>query len=64
VDAEELAGLLGILTGPGVTRDGDAVVVTTDDPRTRWVAEVAAYAHGWEVVGHEPSRILLQPVTP
>jgi coenzyme F420-0:L-glutamate ligase/coenzyme F420-1:gamma-L-glutamate ligase len=64
VDAEELAELLGDLTDAGVTRAEDAVVVATVDPRTRWVAEVAAYAHGWEVIGHEPSRILLQPVTP
>jgi coenzyme F420-0:L-glutamate ligase/coenzyme F420-1:gamma-L-glutamate ligase len=63
VDAEELTRLLGDLTGAEVTRAADEVVVATADPRTGWVAEVAAYAHGWEVAGHESSRIRLQPAT-
>jgi coenzyme F420-0:L-glutamate ligase / coenzyme F420-1:gamma-L-glutamate ligase len=63
VDADELAGLLGDLTGTEVTRTADAVLMATDEPRARWVAEVAAYAHGWEVAGQEPSRIRLRPAT-
>jgi coenzyme F420-0:L-glutamate ligase/coenzyme F420-1:gamma-L-glutamate ligase len=63
VDAEELTRLLGDLTGAEVTRAADEIVVATSDPRTGWVAEVAAYAHGWEVAGHESSRIRLQPAT-
>jgi coenzyme F420-0:L-glutamate ligase/coenzyme F420-1:gamma-L-glutamate ligase len=68
VDAVELAELLVVLLGDPaggeVTRTADSVVVATDDVRTRWVVEVAAYAHGWEVAGQEPSRIRLRPTTP
>ena len=50
---EELAGLLTPLLGRAarVTVEDHAVVVTTTDPRARWVAEVAAFAHGWDSDG-------------
>jgi hypothetical protein len=64
VDAEELAELLAGLTGTEVGRADDAVVVVTDDSRTGWVIEVAAYAHGWEVATRGASRIRLRPVAP
>ena len=68
VEAAELAALVAALTGVGVTHSAAAVVVRASDPRTRWVAEVAAYAHGWEALDppdpHETSRIRLLPVTP
>jgi coenzyme F420-0:L-glutamate ligase/coenzyme F420-1:gamma-L-glutamate ligase len=64
IEAGWLAPLLAELTGTGAARTGDEVVVDTDEPRTRWVVEVAAYAHGWDVVEVEPSRIRLRPATP
>jgi len=64
VDAPELTALLADLTGEQVAQAGDSVDVSGDDPRTRWVTEVAAYAHGWEVADEEPSRIRLRPGTP
>jgi coenzyme F420-0:L-glutamate ligase/coenzyme F420-1:gamma-L-glutamate ligase len=64
VDAAELSELLAVLTGAAVTRAGDAVDVATDDARAGWVAEVAAYAHGWEVGRREASRIRLRPAAP
>jgi coenzyme F420-0:L-glutamate ligase/coenzyme F420-1:gamma-L-glutamate ligase len=68
VDAGWLRDLLAELTGAVVTHGGGQVVVDADEPRARWVAEVAAYAHGWETAGTtegpEPSRIRLRPVTP
>ena len=64
VDAVELAGLLAGLTGTAVTHEAAALVVTSDDARTRWVTVVAAYAHGWEPDGDEPSRIRLRVATP
>jgi len=63
VDAVELSALLAALTGADVTSTADRIEVATDDPRTLWVAEVAAYAHGWEVAGQAPSGIRLRPAT-
>jgi coenzyme F420-0:L-glutamate ligase/coenzyme F420-1:gamma-L-glutamate ligase len=64
VEAAELADLLADLTHAEVTLSGDAVVLATDDVRTRWVAAVAAYAHGWAVVDDARSGIRLRPATP
>jgi coenzyme F420-0:L-glutamate ligase / coenzyme F420-1:gamma-L-glutamate ligase len=63
VDVAELAELLIGLTGAAVTTTEETVEVVTDDPRTHWVVGVAAYAHGWEVAGQEPSRIRLRRAT-
>jgi len=67
-DPAELAALVAALTGLEVTHSAAGLVLEAPDPRTRWVADVAAYAHGWEVVDapdpHEISRIRLLPVTP
>ncbi len=52
------------LTGVATTHSGDDVVVETDEPRVRWVVEVAAYAHGWEAAATEQTRIRLRPATP
>jgi coenzyme F420-0:L-glutamate ligase / coenzyme F420-1:gamma-L-glutamate ligase len=65
--AEELRALLADLTGAEVRSTGDGIEVASDDPRSRWVAEVAAYAHGWlgeDTSDAEVSRILLRPATP
>jgi coenzyme F420-0:L-glutamate ligase / coenzyme F420-1:gamma-L-glutamate ligase len=62
-EAGELAELLAGLTGAEVVASPDEVTVRTDDQRMRWVAEVAAYAHGWES-DDLGSRIRLRPVTP
>jgi coenzyme F420-0:L-glutamate ligase/coenzyme F420-1:gamma-L-glutamate ligase len=64
VPHESLIRLLTDLTGASVTGAGGEVVVDADEPRTRWVAEVAAYAHGWEPTAPESSRIRLRPATP
>ena len=67
VDAEALAAMLtGLtgLTGAEVVPGAGEVTLRTGDPRTRWVVEVAAYAHGWETESEAPSRIRLRPVTP
>jgi len=64
---EELRALLADLTGADVRSTGDGIEVASDDPRSRWVAEVAAYAHGWlgeDTSDAEVSRILLRPATP
>ena len=52
-----LAALLTELGRGGGDRDRHGEV-TADRGRcrVRWAAEVAAYAHGWEVVGHQPAR--------
>lgn len=63
-DAAELVALLESLTALQVGGGADAVVVSSDDPRTAWVTEVAAYAHGWEITGRDTSGILLRPATP
>ncbi|HEX3296344.1 MAG TPA: coenzyme F420-0:L-glutamate ligase [Nocardioides sp.] len=68
VDAAELGDVLtGLLTGPTgavVRLDQEALEVGSDDPRAHWVAEVAAYAHGWVVTERDPSRIRLRPAAP
>ncbi|HEY2877715.1 coenzyme F420-0:L-glutamate ligase [Nocardioides sp.] len=64
VDAAALCDLLTDLTGADVRlAEGDVAVVSAD-PRAYWVAEVAAYAHGWVVAERDPSRIRLRPATP
>lgn len=72
-EPEELCDLLsGLLTGPltgpagaepsvDVSSVSGAIEVGTVDPRIRWVAEVAAYAHGWEVADRAESRLRLRP---
>ncbi len=62
--AEALAAMLTDLTGVEVVPGAGELTVRTDDPRTRWVVEVAAYAHGWETESEAQSRVRLQPVTP
>ena len=64
VDAAELCDLLTDLTGADVRLDEEGVAVGSADPRVHWVAEVAAYAHGWVVAERDPSRIRLRPATP
>jgi coenzyme F420-0:L-glutamate ligase/coenzyme F420-1:gamma-L-glutamate ligase len=66
-EAEDMQAVLADLTGAEVRITGDGIEVAAADPRSRWVAEVAAYAHGWlgeDVSDSEVSRILLRPVTP
>jgi coenzyme F420-0:L-glutamate ligase / coenzyme F420-1:gamma-L-glutamate ligase len=65
-DSGELAGLLAALLGDGadVTGRGDLVAVATEDPRARWVAEVAAYAHGWRAAADDGPPLLLRPDRP
>jgi coenzyme F420-0:L-glutamate ligase / coenzyme F420-1:gamma-L-glutamate ligase len=62
-DAEELARLLaGLLHDAAeVAGDGDTLTVATTDPRARWVAEVAAYAHGWRSETADGARVVLRP---
>ncbi len=43
---------------------GGDVVLTADDPRLRWAAEVAAYAHGWETSSSDERGVRLRPFTP
>jgi coenzyme F420-0:L-glutamate ligase/coenzyme F420-1:gamma-L-glutamate ligase len=62
-EAEELRELLAALTGAGVSSAGDTLTVDAADPRVAWVAEVAAYAHGWRADEVEPDRLRLHPVT-
>ena len=64
VDPDELVAVLTGLTGSPVVRRDDEVVVTTDDPRTRWAVEVAAYAHGWQAVAAPEPGLRLRPSTP
>jgi hypothetical protein len=47
-----------------VTHGGGQVVVDADEPRARWVAEVAAYAHGWRTGAADDTRVLLRPDGP
>ncbi|MFZ2015495.1 MAG: hypothetical protein WAV00_16885, partial [Nocardioides sp.] len=47
-----------------VDRSGDEVIVTSDEPRALWAAEVAAWAHGFEVAGRERRRVRFRPLTP
>jgi coenzyme F420-0:L-glutamate ligase/coenzyme F420-1:gamma-L-glutamate ligase len=63
-DSDELRELLTALTGADVATSADRMVVATADARTRWVVEVAAYAHGWVADDTtETSRVVLRPVT-
>jgi coenzyme F420-0:L-glutamate ligase/coenzyme F420-1:gamma-L-glutamate ligase len=64
-DADELRDLLAALTGADVRRVEGSLSVATDDARSRWVVEVAAYAHGWRADerGAPSSAVLLRPVT-
>jgi coenzyme F420-0:L-glutamate ligase/coenzyme F420-1:gamma-L-glutamate ligase len=70
VTAGELAGVLGGLVTPAAVvhsagPDGaEEVTVTADDPRALWAAEVASYAHGFDVAQRERRRIRLRPFTP
>jgi coenzyme F420-0:L-glutamate ligase/coenzyme F420-1:gamma-L-glutamate ligase len=65
-DPDELCDLLAALTEVEVRRDEaeDEVTVATPDPRVRWVAEVAAYAHGWVVADAGPAQLRLRPSGP
>jgi coenzyme F420-0:L-glutamate ligase/coenzyme F420-1:gamma-L-glutamate ligase len=62
VAAEDLAAVVRSLTGLAVEAAGDELSLATDDPRVRWVCEVAAYAHGWTASGDDPARIRLVPL--
>ena len=62
--ADELVVMLSELTGSAVTLSDDEVAVDTDDPRARWAAEVAAYAHGWVPVGGDGRGVRLRRSTP
>jgi coenzyme F420-0:L-glutamate ligase/coenzyme F420-1:gamma-L-glutamate ligase len=62
VAAEDLAAVVQSLTGLAVEVDGDELSLATDDPRIRWVCEVAAYAHGWTASGDDRARIRLVPL--
>jgi coenzyme F420-0:L-glutamate ligase/coenzyme F420-1:gamma-L-glutamate ligase len=64
VAPDDLAEVLAPLVGAPLDRAADEVVVGADEPRVRWAAEVAAYAHGWEVFERDGSRIRLRPFTP
>jgi coenzyme F420-0:L-glutamate ligase/coenzyme F420-1:gamma-L-glutamate ligase len=66
-DIVELAGLLAALLAEAarVTVEGDALVVLTTDRRARWVAEVAAFAHGWRArEAPDGSGLRLSPEPP
>jgi len=69
-DAEDLRDVLTSLLGPSgvvvrLDEQGDrALLVTTDDPRALWAADVAAYAHGWHTESHDASGVRLRPITP
>jgi coenzyme F420-0:L-glutamate ligase/coenzyme F420-1:gamma-L-glutamate ligase len=62
-EATDLRDLLAALTGAEVSHDGERLVVSGRDPRARWVAEVAAYAHGWttRVVDDLTLRVVPSP---
>jgi len=62
--ATELGDLLAALVGSRVGVQPERVDVPASDARTRWVTEVAAYAHGWEVVDEDASHMCLRPATP
>jgi coenzyme F420-0:L-glutamate ligase / coenzyme F420-1:gamma-L-glutamate ligase len=47
------------LEGPA----GGAVLVTSDEPRALWAAEVSAFAHGWRVEDRDGSGVRLRPFT-
>jgi coenzyme F420-0:L-glutamate ligase/coenzyme F420-1:gamma-L-glutamate ligase len=62
-EATDLRDLLVALTGAEVALDGERLVVSGTDRRARWVAEVAAYAHGWttEVIDRDVLRLAPSP---
>jgi coenzyme F420-0:L-glutamate ligase / coenzyme F420-1:gamma-L-glutamate ligase len=60
VPADELAEILAALSGCPVTAHSD-VVLESDDDRVRWAAQVAAYAHGWDVGEADASRLRFRP---
>jgi len=65
VTAPEIAGLLAdLLPQSTIDRSGDEVTVDDDDPRALWAAEVASYAHGFEVAADDGRRVRLRPITP
>jgi coenzyme F420-0:L-glutamate ligase/coenzyme F420-1:gamma-L-glutamate ligase len=61
VDADELAGVLAVLTGAEISVGAGELSLGSADQHVRWVVEVAAYAHGWEVADAEPSLLVLRP---
>ena len=64
VEADDLVAVLTDLTGAEAHhRDGE-VTLAPGDARVRWAAEVAAYAHGWEVVAADEPRVRLRPISP
>jgi coenzyme F420-0:L-glutamate ligase/coenzyme F420-1:gamma-L-glutamate ligase len=64
VEPDELVAILTALTGSqAVSRDGEVVLIT-DDPRTRWAVEVAAFAHGWQAAAALAPEVRLRPSTP
>ena len=66
VEPDELVAILTELTGSEVVaRATGRWLLAADDPRARWAAEVAAYAHGWEVVATDaPAKFGCGRVTP
>jgi coenzyme F420-0:L-glutamate ligase / coenzyme F420-1:gamma-L-glutamate ligase len=64
VTGDELGSVLLALLGVEVRTTDDVVAVTTSDAAARWVAQVAAYAHGWEVAHEDASRLRLRPFAP
>ena len=64
VEADDLVAVLTSSTGAEVSRGDGEVTVTSPDARVRWTAEVAAYAHGWEVVPGDGRGVRLRPATP
>jgi coenzyme F420-0:L-glutamate ligase/coenzyme F420-1:gamma-L-glutamate ligase len=66
VDVDELADLLGELLSDAVHvgRTDRGLMVTAQDPRGRWAAEVAARAHGWRAEPADGSALRLGPAAP
>ena len=65
VPAADLADLLAhLLAEATVDRSGDEVSVTSEEPRALWAAEVAAWAHGFEMAARERRRVRFHPLTP
>jgi coenzyme F420-0:L-glutamate ligase / coenzyme F420-1:gamma-L-glutamate ligase len=60
--ADELVAALADLldVAPTMTSEGE-IVVEIGDARAAWIAEVAAYAHGWQVTVHNDSALQLGP---
>ena len=59
-----LGAIVERLTGGTVGFRSGEVTVTVTDKRAQWVAEVASYAHGWEVADRDDTVTRLRPVTP